>query len=78
VRYLNWRSYSIKVAIATSALLGSPIAFADSIGYINHGMSVNIELPNALDYVYLPAVIFISATSLMKINLCFMRSISAK
>jgi len=33
VPYLNWRNYSIKVAIATSAALGFPITIAGSIGY---------------------------------------------
>lgn len=63
VPYLNWRSYSIKVAIATSAALGFPIAIAGSIGYFINGMSANIELPNTLGFVYLPAIIFISVTS---------------
>lgn len=49
---------------ATSTALGLPLALAGALGYIVNGWEV-AELPvGALGYVYLPAVLGISATSI--------------
>lgn len=63
VPYLTWRSVDIKKAIGTSAALGFPIAVTGSLGYLLNGILSGNLMPNTLGFVYLPAVLLVSALS---------------
>ena len=51
-------------AVASSAALGFFIAVANSVGYIYSGLSQVQGYPGMLGYIYWPALIFVSATSI--------------
>lgn len=63
VPYLTWRNVDIKKAIGTSAALGFPIAVTGSLGYLLNGILSGSSMPNTLGFVYLPAVLLVSALS---------------
>ncbi len=58
---VRWR-LSMPQAVATSAAVGLPIAVAGSLGFVVTGWQAEVP-PWSLGYVYLPALIGISATS---------------
>jgi len=63
VPYLVWRNFDIKKAIGTSAAVGFPIALAGTFGYVVNGWS-NTSFENyTFGFIYLPAVVLISITS---------------
>lgn len=65
VPYLVSRNIGIKKAIGTSAAVGFPIAISGTIGYVINGWS-NTSVDNyTFGFVYLPAVILISMTSIL-------------
>ena len=65
VPYLVWRNIEITKAIGTSAAIGLPIALAGTIGYLVNGWE-NTSLENyTVGFVYLPAVLLISITSVV-------------
>jgi len=69
VPYLTYSRADIRRAIGTSAAIGLPIAIAGTIGFIVTGLmaetSVQSVLPQySIGYVYLPAFIGISITSI--------------
>ncbi len=63
VPYLIWQNIDIKKAIGTSAAVGLPISVAGTAGYIINGWSVTSGTDYTFGFVYLPAVLLISATS---------------
>ncbi|MAR95568.1 MAG: hypothetical protein CMD46_04345 [Gammaproteobacteria bacterium] len=64
VPYFRSIGLSLTSAIGTSAACGIPIAIFGTLGYIIAGINVDI-LPNmSFGYIYLPAVIGVSATSI--------------
>ncbi len=64
VPYLTKRGFNIKNAIATSAAIGIPISIAGTLGYLINGWQ-HSELDNfAIGYIYLPALVLISLTSI--------------
>ncbi|MAJ79799.1 MAG: hypothetical protein CMK30_00475 [Porticoccaceae bacterium] len=64
VPYFRATGLNLKTAIGTSAACGIPIAIFGTLGYVIAGMNVKV-LPNlSLGYVYLPALIGISVTSI--------------
>ena len=63
VPYLLWQNVDIKKAIGTSAALGFPISVVGTVGYIVNGWSVTMGEEYTFGFVYIPAVLFISATS---------------
>ncbi|WDE10575.1 sulfite exporter TauE/SafE family protein [Thalassomonas haliotis] len=73
VPYLLWHNIDIKKAVATSAAIGLPISVAGSLGYLVNGYFLpldkaqsGIEQPGlefSLGFIYVPAVIVISACS---------------
>ena len=66
VPFLCWRSVPMQQAVATSAACGLPIAVFGAIGFILNGMAKSEQLPEwSLGFVYLPALIGISATSMI-------------
>ena len=54
---------SIHNAVATSAALGFPIAFAGTVGYVYAGWSLPDMPPGALGFIYLPALLVVSVAS---------------
>jgi len=63
VPYMVWCNVPIHNAVATSAVLGFPIALAGSLSYIYTGWNTPGLPEQALGYVYLPALLLIAATS---------------
>ena len=64
VPYFRSSGLSLTSAIGTSAACGVPIAIFGTLGYIIAGINVDI-LPNmSFGYIYLPALIGVSATSI--------------
>lgn len=63
VPFMTWCNVKIHNAVATSAALGFPIALAGTLSNIYFGMR-DSDLPaGTLGYVYLPALLVISLTS---------------
>ncbi len=63
VPFLTWCNVKVQQAIGTSAAIGLPIALSGSIGYAVAGWE-QVGLPEfSLGYIYLPAVLLISAVS---------------
>lgn len=66
VPFLTLCSVKLQYAIGTAAAVGFPIALAGSIGYIINGMFQAQALPEySLGYVYLPALGWIAAASML-------------
>ncbi|MCF6283326.1 MAG: sulfite exporter TauE/SafE family protein [Candidatus Polarisedimenticolaceae bacterium] len=63
VPYLTWQNIEIKKAIGTSAAIGFPISIVGTIGYLINGWSDVQSDMTVFGYIYLPAVVLISATS---------------
>ena len=63
VPYLLWQNVDIKKAIGTSAALGFPISVVGTLGYIINGWAVTTGENYTFGFVYIPAVVLISATS---------------
>ena len=63
VPYFKASGLSLTSAIGTSAACGVPIAIFGTLGYVIAGMKV-VELPSmSIGYIYLPALIGVSITS---------------
>jgi len=65
VPYLVSRNIDIKKAVGTSSAIGLPISIAGTIGYFINGWSNSSWDNYTLGFVYLPAVLLISITSVM-------------
>jgi uncharacterized protein len=65
VPFMMWCNVPIHNALATSSALGFPIALASAVGYIIGGLQIEDLPPHSLGYIYLPAVVCISATSVL-------------
>lgn len=60
VPYLFWHKHPLRIAIATSAALGFPIAVGGTLGYIANGYILGVGLPAySLGYVYLPVLFWL-------------------
>ncbi len=64
VPFMTWCNVPIHNAIATSAALGFPIALASTAGNLIGGWSI-APMPASFGYLYLPALVLISATSVL-------------
>jgi uncharacterized protein len=64
VPFMTWCNVKIHQAVATSAALGFPIAFAGTLGYIWAGQSMPDMPPGAFGYLYVPGLVVISLTSI--------------
>lgn len=62
VPFLVWHAQPVARAIAAAAVCGYPIALAGSIGYISAGQTLDLP-PNALGFIYLPALLGIGLAS---------------
>lgn len=65
VPFMTWCNVVIHQAVATSAALGFPIALANALGYGWAGSSVEGLPAGAWGYIYGPALITISVTSVL-------------
>jgi uncharacterized membrane protein YfcA len=65
VPFLAWCAVPFQVAIGTSAAIGFVVAAAGTLGYIVAGLSDPAVPGGAIGYVYLPAWIGISVTSVI-------------
>ena len=63
VPFLTWHNVSIKKAIGTSAAVGFPIAVSGTLGYLINGWGTSYNEDYLFGFIYLPAVICISAIS---------------
>ena len=63
VPFLIWQNVDVKKAIGTSAAIGLPISLAGTLGYLINGWSSTNAETYTFGFVYLPAVLLISATS---------------
>ena len=64
VPYFKGYGLSMKMSVGTAAACGIPIALFASFGYFFMGLN-NTSLPNlSLGYIYIPAVLGISMTSI--------------
>ena len=64
VPYFKASGLNLTSAIGTSAACGVPIAIFGSLGYVIAGINKDILPPMSFGYVYLPAVIGVSITSI--------------
>lgn len=65
VPFMTRRNVPIHSAVATSAALGFPVALAGTIGYIVAGWSLHGMPHGAIGFIYLPALVTISAASVL-------------
>ena len=65
VPFLTWCNVSTHRAIGTVAAMAFPLAIAGTLGYIVSGWSVQGLPPWSLGFLYLPAFLGISATSVL-------------
>lgn len=65
VPFLTWCNVTTHRAIGTCAALGFPLAIAGTVGYALAGMDAPGLPPWSLGFVYLPAFLGISATSML-------------
>ena len=63
VPFMTWCNVKIHNAVATSAALGFPIALAGTLSNIYFGMNEPNLPPGSLGFIYLPALLLISVTS---------------
>lgn len=63
VPFMTWCNVKMQHAIGTSAAIGLPIALAGALGYLINGWGSS-GLPDwSIGYVYLPALVLVSAVS---------------
>ena len=65
VPFLVKRNVLVHEAIASAAAVGWPLAFAGAVGFVVSGYGKSDLPANSLGYVYLPALMFIVATSML-------------
>jgi len=64
VPFMSWCNVSIHNAVATSAALGFPIAFAGTLGYVVAGWNLPQMPPGAIGYLYWPGLLVLSLASI--------------
>jgi uncharacterized protein len=65
VPFMTWCNVPIHHAVGTAAALGFPIATAGSVGYLIAGWGLSPALPGAFGFFYLPALVVVSAISVV-------------
>jgi uncharacterized membrane protein YfcA len=65
VPFLTWCNVKIHNAVGTASAIGFPIALAGTVGYAWAGRDLPAMPPGSLGYVYLPALLAISAASVV-------------
>jgi uncharacterized membrane protein YfcA len=61
--FMTWCNVPMHQVVATSAALGFPVALAATTGYLISGWGLPSALPGAVGYLYLPALLIVSAAS---------------
>lgn len=64
VPFMQWCNVRMHNAVATSAALGFPVAVAGTLSYVLAGLQLPDMPPGSIGYVYLPALVVISAASM--------------
>lgn len=64
VPFMTWCNVPIHNAVATGAVIGVPIALANSVGYLIAGWTLAPALPGALGYLYIPALAVMALSSM--------------
>jgi uncharacterized membrane protein YfcA len=64
VPFLSWCGVSIRMAVATSAACGLPIAVAGTVGFIGFGQGSDLPL-GGTGYVYWPAALAVALLSML-------------
>jgi uncharacterized membrane protein YfcA len=65
VPFMVWSNVPIHSALGTSAALGFPLAVAGTVGYVIAGISAEALPPGTLGFVYIPALLAVSAGSVL-------------
>ncbi|MBF0219399.1 MAG: sulfite exporter TauE/SafE family protein [Gammaproteobacteria bacterium] len=65
VPFLYYCNITMRQAVGTAAAVGLPIAIAGTLGYAYAGLAVAARPEGAFGYLYLPAVLLISSTSML-------------
>jgi len=65
IPFLLWGNLSIRNAIGTSAAISFPVAIGGTLGYILTGLAADGLPANSLGYVYLPALLWTAAASVL-------------
>jgi uncharacterized membrane protein YfcA len=61
--FMTWCNVPMHKVVATSAALGFPVALAGTVDFVVSGWSLPAALPGAFGYLYLPALLIVSAAS---------------
>lgn len=61
--FMTWCNVPMHQVVATSAALGFPVALASTTGYLISGWTLPSALPGAFGYLYLPALLIVSLSS---------------
>ncbi|WP_298012291.1 sulfite exporter TauE/SafE family protein [uncultured Castellaniella sp.] len=65
VPFLGWRGVSIHNAVATSAVMGFPIALFGTVSYIHQGWDVQGLPAGSLGFIYVPALLSLAVASVL-------------
>lgn len=65
VPFMTWCNVKVHNAIGTSSAIGLPIAMAGSVGYLINGWPAEGLPAFSLGFIYLPALILVSAPSVL-------------
>ena len=65
VPFMTWCNVKIHEAVGTASALGFPIAVAGTLGYAWAGRDLPALPPGSIGYIYLPALLAISAASVL-------------
>ena len=65
VPFMTRGNVTMHSAVATSAAIGFPVALANTLGYVIGGWSLPETVPYAYGFLYLPALLVISSTSVL-------------
>jgi uncharacterized membrane protein YfcA len=65
VPFLGWRGVSIHNAVATSAVMGFPIALSGTLSNIYHGWNIQNLPSGSLGFIYLPALLCVAVASVL-------------
>lgn len=65
VPFMTWCNVRVQHAIGTSAAIGLPIALAGTVGYLVNGWGGGGMPALSLGFVYLPALVLVSAVSMV-------------
>lgn len=63
--FLLWCNVPLRNAIGTSAAIGFPVAVGGTLGYIATGLSNHMLPQPSLGFVYLPALLWVAAASVV-------------